>query len=57
MAKIVGTGKFTYRERCSSCGKIKMVDINGECKSCYDFMAVMRKARKFDAKLKRMAGF
>jgi len=50
MAKIVGTGKFTYRERCSSCGKIKMVDINGECKSCYDFMAVMRKARKFDAK-------
>jgi len=49
MEKVVGTGKYTYKEICGSCGKLKMVDINGECKGCNDFMKVMRKARKMDA--------
>jgi hypothetical protein len=41
--KIVGTGKFTYKEHCSSCGRIKMVDINGECRECYNSMKAFRR--------------
>jgi len=31
----VGTGIFTYKEKCKDCGKITLVDINGFCKDCY----------------------
>ena len=51
MAKIVGTGKFTYRERCGSCGKIKMVDINGECKECSNYMKDFRGLKCANMKL------
>ena len=31
----VGTGLFTYKEKCNDCGIISMVDINGFCSDCY----------------------
>lgn len=38
----VGTGRFTYNENCSICGSYEKVDINGECKKCYNGMKKFR---------------
>ena len=38
----VGTGLFTYKEKCIGCGKIKLVDINAECKDCEKEMRAFR---------------
>ena len=34
-ALIVGTGLFTYWEKCLDCKVFSLVDINGFCKDCY----------------------
>ena len=41
-AKAIGTGIFNYKDKCKICHKNKMVDINGECKQCYNSMKKFR---------------
>ena len=32
----IGTRLYTYFEKCEFCSDKKMIDINGECKDCFD---------------------
>jgi hypothetical protein len=55
--KIIGTGKFTYREECLVCGKKNtLVDINGECRKCYNADTHERYQENLEKQIKRMAG-
>ena len=39
---IRGDGIFNYKDTCVICKKLKDVDINGECKGCYNVLLELR---------------
>jgi len=52
----VGTGIFTYKEKCKDCGELKLVDINGFCKDCY-IGNIEEKIEKQESEEDRTEGF
>lgn len=43
-----GTGIFNYKKVCHVCGQKKKVDINAECRDCYNKMKRFRGVNVFE---------